>query len=56
LNGHYPGIYSYITACRENIKDGKGRIFGPVERLLFIGMVLLLLVGILAAFTIRRSS
>lgn len=53
-NGHYPGIYTYIADCRENIRDGKGRIFGPVERLLFIISCFLALIGILAAGTMRR--
>jgi S1-C subfamily serine protease len=59
LNGQYPGIYAYIADCREKIKDGKGKIIGPVERLLFIISLLLLLIGVLAAFTTfrrRRSS
>ena len=59
LNDQYPGIYAYISDCREKIKEGKGKIIGPVERLLFILSFLLLLIGALAAFAAlrrRRSS
>ena len=55
-NSHYPGIYTYIADCKDNIKNGKGRIFGPVERLLYIISTLLLMLGALAAIRIRRSS
>jgi S1-C subfamily serine protease len=55
LNSHYPGIYFYIADCRNNIKDGKDGIKG-VERILLIGALLLLLLGALAAFRIRRSA
>ena len=55
LNNQYPGIYAYIADCRGKIKDGKGKIIGPVERLLFIISLLLLLIGACAAFaTLRR--
>jgi S1-C subfamily serine protease len=59
LNNQYPGIYAYIADCRGKIKDGKGKVIGPVERLLFIISLLLLLIGACAAFTTlrrRRSS
>lgn len=61
LNDHYPGIYTYIANCRENIKNGKARIVGPVERLLFIIGCFLLLIAAIAVwkicrFTTRRSS
>jgi serine protease Do len=56
MNSHYPGIYPYIADCRENIRDGNGRIIGPVGHLLLIGGLLLLsLIGLLIAVGIRRS-
>ncbi|HEY4109521.1 S1C family serine protease [Puia sp.] len=55
LNSHYPGIYTYIANCRENIKRGKGRTLGSVERMLFIATILIALIGVLAGYGIRRS-
>jgi serine protease Do len=56
MNSHYPGIYTYIADCRENIRDGNGRMIGPVGHLLLIGSLLLLsLIGVLIAVGIRRS-
>ena len=45
LNNSYPGLYTYISDCRENIKKGKGKGSGPVEHVLLIGSLLLFLVG-----------
>jgi len=61
LNVHYPGIYTYIANCKDNIKNGKARIVGPVERLLFIIGCFLLLIAAIAVWkvyrpTTRRSS
>jgi hypothetical protein len=56
LNSHYPGIYSYMAECRDNIKKGKGRGTGPTERLLLIACGLLLLMGGIAGFRIYRSA
>lgn len=56
LNSHYPGIYTYIADCRENIKNGKGRTGGSVERILFIATLLAVLLAVLAALGIRRGS
>jgi serine protease Do len=53
LNGHYPGIYAYITDCQEKIKEGKGRAIGPVERIVLIAAFFLLILGYLASRTIR---
>jgi serine protease Do len=55
LNSHYPGIYSYIADCREKIKAGKAGSASPVDRIILIGVLVLLLLGSLAAFRIRRS-
>ena len=55
LNGHYPGIYAYMAECRENIKDGKGNSFGPIERLLAICILALVLIGAVAAVRSRMS-
>ena len=54
LNDHYPGIYTYIADCRDNIKNGKARIAGPVERILFIIGCFLLLIAVIAVWKIRR--
>jgi S1-C subfamily serine protease len=61
LNVHYPGIYTYIANCKDNIKNGKARIVGPVERLLFIIGCFLLFIAAIAVWkvyrpTTRRSS
>ena len=56
LNSHYPGIYSYMAECRDNIKKGKSRGTGPTERLLLIACGLLLLMGGIAGFRIYRSA
>src|SRR6201996_9260866 len=42
LNGHYPGVYKYISDCEEKIKTGKGQVIGPVERIVIISAFLLL--------------
>lgn len=55
-NSHYPGIYDYIADCREKIKDGKGSFIGSEGRLLLIGCLMLLLIGGITAFCLRRSS
>jgi hypothetical protein len=54
LNDHYPGIYTYIADCRDNIKNGKAKIVGPVERLLFIIGGFLLLIAAIAVWKVRR--
>ncbi|GGB04903.1 hypothetical protein GCM10011511_30280 [Puia dinghuensis] len=56
LNSHYPGIYTYIADCRENIKVGNDQAAGGVVNVLIIGALLLLLVGGVAALVIRRSN
>jgi S1-C subfamily serine protease len=55
LNPHYPGIYTYIAGCQENIKKGKGRSTGSVERMLFITGIGLALLALFAGFGIRRA-
>ena len=55
LSPHYPGIYTYITDCRDKIKMGKDRRTGPVERVLFIATLLLALLTVLAKLGIRRK-
>jgi S1-C subfamily serine protease len=54
LNDHYPGIYTYIADCRDNIKNGKAKIVGPIERLLFIIGGFLLLIAAIAVWKVRR--
>ena len=56
LNDHYPGIYTYIANCRENIKNGKAKIVGPVERLLFIIGGFLLLIAAIAVWKVSRPT
>jgi hypothetical protein len=55
FNSHYPGIYTYIADCRENIKDGNDRAAGSVVHVLTIATLLLLLAGALAIWAIRRA-
>ncbi len=55
-NSHYPGLYAYITDCRENIRNGKGGSLEPITRILFIGCFLLLLIGLLSVIRTRRSA
>jgi serine protease Do len=55
-NSHYPGIYYYMTDCREKIKDGKSSLIGSAGRLLLIACLILLLIGGITAFRLRRSS
>ena len=47
LNPSYPGLYTYMAECRDNVKKGKSKGSGPVEHLLLIvSMLLLLTAGI----------
>lgn len=43
LNPSYPGLYTYMASCRDNIKKGKIKGSGPVEHVLLIASILLLL-------------
>ena len=45
LNPSYPGLYTYIAECRDNIKKGKSKGSEPVERVLLIASLFLLLAG-----------
>jgi hypothetical protein len=45
---------TYIANCKDNIKNGKARIAGPVERILFIIGCFLLLIAAIAVWKIRR--
>jgi serine protease Do len=56
FNSHYPGIYTYIADCQENIKNGRGDTTDSVERILFIATLLLVLLAVLASFGIRRAN
>lgn len=56
LNGHYPGIYNYITECNENIKEGKGRAVGPVEKVVIVTAFFLLVLIIIANLASGRHS
>lgn len=42
-NPSYPGLYTYIAECRDNIKKGKSKGSGPVEHVLLIASLFLLL-------------
>jgi S1-C subfamily serine protease len=55
LNSHYPGIYYYIVECRENIKNGKGRTLGSVERMLFLIVLLFAVGGAVTLIVINRQ-
>ena len=55
-NSHYPGLYTYIADCRENIKNGKGGTLDALTRLLLIASLLLLGIGGIAFIRIRRSA
>jgi len=54
-NSHYPGLYTYIASCQENIRNGRG-VVEPVTRILVISSVLLALTGLIAVLRARRSS
>jgi hypothetical protein len=54
-NSHYPGLYTYIASCQENIRNGRGAV-EPVTRLLIIVSVLLALTGVVAILRARRSA
>jgi S1-C subfamily serine protease len=40
---HYPGLYTYIADCQENIKKGMGQSSAPVEHMLLIISIFLIL-------------
>ncbi|MES1159445.1 MAG: trypsin-like peptidase domain-containing protein, partial [Bacteroidota bacterium] len=52
LNPSYPGLYTYIAECRDNIKKGKSKGTGPTEHVLLIACLLLLLVAGVSLFYI----
>jgi hypothetical protein len=54
LNSHYPGIYNYIADCHENIRKGKDRTRGGVDRMIVIVTLLFVLLVILSNLGIRR--
>jgi serine protease Do len=56
LNNRYPGIYTYIGDCQDMIRSGKGRIIGPVERIVIISAFILVMLGVLAVIGVRRTS
>lgn len=56
LNNYYPGIYTYITDCRNNIEKGKSRGSGPVEHLLLYGSLFMLLFAGIAWVSLTRST
>lgn len=53
ISPSYPGLYAYIAECRDNIKKGKSRGFGPVEHVLLMAGILLLLTGSISVLYIR---
>ena len=53
-NRHYPGLYTYIANCQENIRNGRGAV-EPVTRILIISAVLLALTGFVVVVRARRS-
>jgi len=56
LNDAYPGLYVYISGCRESIKKGMDHYSGPVERVQLIFIGLLLAAGLLAWWGLGRLS
>jgi len=54
-NSHYPGLYTYIASCQENIRNGRAAM-EPVTRLLIVISVLLALTGLVAVLRARRSA
>jgi len=54
LNRHYPGIYVYIADCKDNIKKGDDRKYGPTGHLVFLGSLLLLFFASIVWFFLRR--
>ncbi|MHA4808785.1 S1C family serine protease [Flavitalea flava] len=47
LNKNYPGIYTYISDCKENLANGNERGAWPVTPVLLVAAVLLSAVGFL---------
>ena len=45
LNDSYPGLYTYINDCRDNIKKGNDKGSGPTEYVMLIAALILLLTG-----------
>jgi serine protease Do len=45
LNSHYPGIYTYIADCKDNIKKGHNKDSDSVGHVLLIAFMLLLFIG-----------
>ena len=56
LNSHYPGIYTYIADCEEKIKEGRGHVIGPIEKVVIIVTGLLILMALVSKFKTRRLS
>jgi hypothetical protein len=54
MNNQYPGIYIYIGDCQAMINAGKGRIIGPVERIVIICAFIIVLLGALTVIKTRH--
>jgi len=55
LNSGYPGIYSYLAECENNIEKGNNRAAGPVEHMLLYGGLIILLLILFAILATRFS-
>jgi len=55
VNSLYPGLYTYMNDCRENIKKGKDHSSGLLERLLLIFVLLLLTGGVIVWVRLGRQ-
>ncbi|HEY6899336.1 MAG TPA: trypsin-like peptidase domain-containing protein, partial [Puia sp.] len=53
-NSRYPGLYTYIADCLDNIHKGKGSRSGGVARLLVISAFLLLALTLIAILALRK--
>ncbi|MBS1659692.1 MAG: trypsin-like peptidase domain-containing protein [Bacteroidetes bacterium] len=53
-NSHYPSLYTYMGDCQENMRNGKGGTGSGVVHMLVIGTLLLLLIGLVAAISLRK--
>jgi S1-C subfamily serine protease len=55
INSQYPGLYTYINDCKDNIKKGMDHSSGPIERILIIIVFLLLAGGAFALKNLQLS-
>ncbi len=55
VNPHYPGIYTYIARCKENIRNGKGINTEPMTALLLNICLGILGIILITVYQMRRS-